>query len=215
MRTINIPLSKLIKFIPSEPDGGVIPGAVVSADVVSLWKENEYTFRLAYRAFSKLDEECCRCSLDEELEHVPNSNEMIPLYDMLEEALPILNDDGVRFRLQSGSAIAKWNVRNECEIPDPFDAFGPHQLSNFTRCGVGHIASIVFGRTIQLAVVKKDANLFTQSVAFPGNIPIKVATPVQSQLGWLLPWSSKVGGINITVLSEQEMESAIAGAVKF
>lgn len=206
MRTIPIPTSKLIKFIPSDADGGVIPGAVVECYAPEIKRISSFEFELTYLACSASENRYCTCRLDEEADIVSESNRFEPNY--YERHRSRLIENGVTFEL-GYTDKAYWNV-DVCRIPDPFDALGTHQLSNFVRCGTIQIACFSPGFRIRLAIVGNQ-NLISSSV-IESDEPLTFGPPCQHNVGWLIPWASKSKGINVAWLEDKEMDEFIRGA---
>lgn len=213
VRTIQIPTSKLIKYIPSEPDGGVIPGKVLFCERPFIVRQDSYSFTLHYvpRSVDNQVTSYAACRLDEELELVEGSNVYEVLYPPEKAALI---NDGVSFYFESGRDVALWGRYNKSKVlmlPDPFDALGTHQLSSFVRAGLSHIACCSTMHNIRLAIIKKGANLISPTV-IESTEPVTFGPPCQHNVGWLIPWASQSKGINIEWLDDAEMDQFIENA---
>lgn len=218
MKTINIPSNKLIKLIPSRSDGSIIPGIVVRYDTPSVIKNNHSDFVLHYTAYSKLSEAKACCLLDEDLELFSGSNSLITHYSLCEtDEIPprgVYSCDGVVFALRTESKIPTW-VGSVCYIPDPFDALGSHQLSNFTEFGLNHVASCSIGYTGNLAVISSTKNTVVklQLPTTPAE-DVYMGDPFRFFGGWGIPWSQKSLGLKIASFEESEFSQLINSTVE-
>jgi len=215
MKTIKIPTSKLIKFIPSDPDGELIPGRVIRCGMPYLTRLNDYTFVLDYVAYATKAHRRAQCKLDEDLEVVSGSNSLevsrLPRFDPSR-----LIDDGVHFRFESHRTTPIWRD-GECRLPNPFDAIGPHKLSDFVPCGKVQIATLLAAQAVRLAIVATDSNQISEPIV--PNIPFilpcgallpdAISEPCRHAEGWLIPWSSITEGVNIEWITDREMSGLI------
>lgn len=208
MITIQIPLSKLIKFIPSEPDGGVIPGKVVRSVTPFLKKSNPYTLELKYSVASAKSSNRAVCVLDEELDIVKGSNRIIKWDDCDFRNPSRLHEDGVTYVFEGNEP--HWEGER-LFVPSPFVALGNHDMSHFVPFGRVQIACLAAGFNIRMAVIGSDVNRISSTVIELKEMPT-FGPPCQHGDEWLIPWETKSQGINITRIPNTEMDAVVSSA---
>lgn len=213
MNTISVPSSKLIKYIPSPADGGVIPGLVKSYASPSLTRISPFAIRLTYVAESSKSRAVSTCDLDEELEVVTGSNMLQWLIGEREFSYEpaFVDDDGICWELRSGIHEQSWEGYT-CVVADMFDSFGPHTLRKFTKLLDCQISPIVFFDSVKIAIIKKN-NTYT----LHGPIDIISGSKQQVTCGeffnqgtnWIIPWSTPSSNLNLLLISERELSEIV------
>lgn len=214
MNTISVPSSKLIKYIPSPADGGVIPGSVKNYTRPSLTRISPFAIRLTYVAASIKATAVSTCDLDEELEVVTGSNKLnwsICEGGEFSYDPAFVDDDGVRWELRSGIREQVWEDKT-CVVADMFDSFGPHTIRKFTPFLDCQISPIVFFDSVKIAIIKKN-NTYT----LYGPIDIISGSKQQVTCGeffnqgtnWIIPWSTPSSNLNLLLISERELSEIV------
>lgn len=211
MRTVPIPLSRLIKFIPSEPDGGMIPGKVLWCESPSIRRADSYSFELNYIAVSQKERHGSFCYLDEDLDVVPGSNRFRTVCSS--DGRSRLIEDGIIYAFGTHGDInhkIEWDGHT-LNVPNPFNALGRHKMTDFVQRGLVQIACCAPAWSIRLAVVKPDKHLISETVVELKE-PVTFGPPCQHNVGWMIPWQTKSQGVNIAWLDDKEMDGFIDGA---
>lgn len=220
MKTIAIPTHKLIKFIPSGADGGVIPGRVLGASDPALTRVNDFEFRLDYTAMAAKTVYPATCRLDEELEVVQGSNRLVKFSSHLDIyhsssstrpkcIFPSLEDDGLTLWLDPKISASEWRG-HACAIPDPFNQVGDHTLSSFINYGRHQLATLFRRNLLHMAIISDQNKL---SLPLAPHLKYDPSTAIPCHHNGLLFPVVMSSAISILWLSESEVTKAIEESI--